>query len=88
MWPGTSVNGRRVAGQREPRVERVDDVERGQELADRVGRVADVEVLRDAAEQVVAGDQQPPLGLVQADVRGRVAGRLDHVPGAGVGLDA
>ena len=44
-----------------------------QELARRVGRVAVVEVDRDAAEQVVAGDQQPPLGLVQADVRGRVA---------------
>ena len=81
------MNGAGVAGEREPRVERVDDVERVQELADGVGRVADVEVLRDAAEQVVAGDQQPLLGLVQADVRRRVAGRLDHLPGAGVGLD-
>ena len=54
---------------------------------DRVRRVADVEVLRDAAEQVVAGDQQALLGLVQADVRRRVAGGLDDLPGAGVGLD-
>ena len=43
---------------------------------DRVGRVAELEVQRDAPEQVVAGDQQAALGLEQADVRGRVAGRL------------
>jgi len=36
-----------VAGQREPDVERVDDVERPQELADRVRRPAVVEVERD-----------------------------------------
>ena len=76
-----------VAGQREPGVERVDPVERGQELADGIGRVALVEELRDAPEQVVARDQQAPLGLVQADVRGRVAGRLDHLPVAEVARD-
>ena len=76
-----------VAGEGQAGVERLDDVQRPQELAHRIGRVADVEVLRDAAEQMVAGDQQPLLGLVQADVRGRVAGCLDHLPGAGVGLD-
>ena len=76
-----------VTGQGEPRVEPFDLVERGQELAHRVRRVAGVEVERDAAEQVVAGDQQPALGLVEADVRRRVAGRLDHPPGAEVGLD-
>ena len=38
-------------------------------------------------EQVVAGDQQPVLGLVQDDVGGRVAGRLVDLPGAEVGLD-
>ena len=87
MWPRDVGERAAVAGEREAGVEGVDDVERVQELADRVGRVADVEVLRDAAEQVVAGDQQAPLGLVQADVRGRVAGRLDDLPGAEVGLD-
>ena len=47
-----------------------------QEFPDRVGRVAVVEVQRDAPEQVVAGDQQAPLGLEQAHVRGGVAGGL------------
>ena len=76
-----------VAGQAQPRVERLDDVERVQELAGRVGRVAEVVVERDAAEQVVAGDEQAALGLEQADVRRRVAGRLVDLPGAEVGLD-
>src|SRR3954471_10985 len=52
-----------VPGQREARVERLDLVERAEELADRVGGVAEVEVLRHAAEQVVAGDQQPAVRL-------------------------
>ena len=76
-----------VAGEHEPGVEPVDLVERVEELGHRVGRVAGVEVERDAAEQVVAGDQQTALGLVEADVRGRVAGRLDHLPVAEVGVD-
>ena len=58
-----------------------------QELADRVRRVAVVEVQRHAAQQVVAGDQQPPLALEEHDVRRRVARRLVHRPGAEVGLD-
>ena len=87
MWPGMSVNGRAWPASASRASSAVDDVERAQELADRVRRVADVEVLRDAAEQMVAGDQQALLGLVQADVRRRVAGRLDHLPGPGVGLD-
>ncbi len=41
-------------------------VQRGQELARGVGRVAEVEVGRNAAQQVVPGDQQPALGLEQA----------------------
>ena len=68
-----------VAAERQPRVERVDRVERGQELADGVGRPAEVEVQRDAPEQVVAGDQQAALGQVQAHVRGRVA-RASRAP--------
>ena len=76
-----------VAGQAQARVQRLDDVERAQELADGVGRVAEVEEREDAPEQVIAGDQQTPLGLEQADVRGRVAGRLVDAPGAEVGLD-
>jgi hypothetical protein len=79
-----------VAGQREPRAVGLDRVERRQELTDRVGRVAVVVVQRDAPEQVVAGDEQPALGLEQAHVRRRVAGRLDHEPRAEVAahLDA
>ena len=76
-----------VAGQGQPRVERVDAVQRAEELADRVGRPAVVEEQRHAAEQVVAGDEHAVLGLVQADVRGRVAGRLDDGPRAEVGVD-
>jgi hypothetical protein len=79
--------GAAVAGQHEPRVEAVDLVERGEVLGHRVGRGAGVEVERDAPEQVVAGDQQAPLGLVEADVARRVAGRLDDVPVAEVGRD-
>ena len=51
-----------------------------QELARRVRRVAVVVVGRHAAEQVVAGDQHAALGLPQADVRRRVAGRLARPP--------
>ena len=58
-----------------------------EELADRVGAVAVVEEEDGAAEQVVAGDQQLALGLVQDDVRGGVAGGLVDLPGAEVGLD-
>ena len=76
-----------VAGEAEPRVELLDEVERVQELAGRIGRVAVVVVQRDAAEQVVAGDQDPALLLVEADVRRRVAGRLVDPPGAQVGVD-
>ena len=57
-----------------------------QELAGRVGRVAEVVVERDPPEQVVARQQQPALGLVEDHVRGRVAGRLVDLPGAEVGL--
>ena len=58
----------RVAGEAQARAERLDAIERGQELADRIGRPAVVEVQRHASEQVVAGDQDAALGLVQADV--------------------
>ena len=76
-----------VAGQAQARVQRLDDVERAQELADGVGRVAEVEEREDAPEQVIAGDQQAALGLEQAHVRGRVAGGLVDGPRAEVGLD-
>ena len=46
-----------------------------------------VEEEHGAAEQVVAGDHQPALGLVQDDVGGGVARRLVDLPGAEVGLD-
>jgi hypothetical protein len=76
-----------MAGQDEAGVEPLDLVERVEELADGIGRVADVEVEADAPEQVVAGDQQPALGLVEADVTGRMARRLDHLPVAEIGGD-
>ena len=59
MWPGDVGERPPVAGHAQPRVERLDDIERVQELADRIRREAVVEVERDASQQVVAGDQQP-----------------------------
>ena len=84
------AEGAAVAGQAEADVELVDDVERVEELAGRVGGVAVVEEERDPAEQVVAGDQQAALGLVEDDVGRRVAGRLVGAEEAEVGrhLDA
>ena len=76
-----------VAGQHELHVELVHHVEAGQELARRVGRVAEVVVERHAAEQVVARQQQAALGLVQHHVRRRVTGRLVDLPRAEVGVD-
>ena len=76
-----------VAGQAQPRVELLDDVERRQEFSGRVGRVAVVVVERHAPEQVVAGDEQPAIGLVERDVRRRVARRLVHRPAPEVGVD-
>ena len=49
--------------------------------------MAVVEEEHRAPEQVVAGDHQLALGLVEDDVRGRVAGGLVDLPGAEVGLD-
>ena len=80
MWPATSVNGRPWPASASRVSSASTRSSESRNSPDRVGRVALVEVQRHAAEQVVAGDQQPPLGLVQADVRGRVAGRLDHLP--------
>ena len=76
-----------VARQAEARAEPLHDIQRAQEFAHRIGGVAVVEEQRDAPQQVIAGDQQAPLGLEQADVRGGVAGRLVHRPGAEVGGD-
>ena len=76
-----------VPGQAQPRVQPLDDVERVHEFADGIGRVAVVEEQRDPPEQVVPRDQQPTLGLEQADVRGRVTGGLVHAPGAEIRVD-
>ena len=46
-----------------------------------------VEERRYPAEQVIAGDQHPALGLVQDDVRGARGRCLVDLPGADVGLD-
>ena len=77
----TAGRGRRGRGSC---AESLDLVEAADELADRVRGVAVVEEQRDPPEQVVAGDQQAAVGLVQADVRGRVARRLD-APATGRG---
>ena len=87
MCAATSVNVRAWPARHSRASRRLHDVERVQELADRVVRPAVVEVQRHAPEQVVAGDQDAPLDLVQADVRRRVAGRLVHGPSPEVGLD-
>ena len=81
------AEGAAVAGEDEVDVEALDRVEAAEEFADRVGAVAVVEEEDRAAEQVVAGDHQPALGLVEDDVRGGVAGGLVDLPGAEVGLD-
>ena len=87
MWPRTSVNVRPWPDRhrRAPRSSTRSSERRNSPAGS--GRVAVVVVERDAAEQVVAADQQPALGLAQAHVRGRVAGRLDDLPGAEVGLE-
>jgi hypothetical protein len=84
---GGIAEGTAVAGQAEVDGKRLDLVEAAEELADRVGGVAVVEEEDRAAQQVVAGDHQLALGLVQDDVRGRVSRRLVDLPGAEVRLD-
>ena len=76
-----------MTGQAQARAEPFDDAERVQELAHRIGRVAEVEVQRYASQQVVAGDQQATLGLEHAHVRGSVAGGLVHAPRTEVAVD-
>ena len=58
-----------------------------EEFPHRVGGVAVVEEQRDAPQQVVAGDQQAPVGLEEAHVVGGVAGGLVGDPLAQVGVD-
>ena len=57
-----------MAGQHQLHVEPVHHVEAVQELAGRVGRVAVVVVERHAAEQVITGQQQAALGLMEHNV--------------------
>ena len=79
MWPCTSTNGLPWPDSASRAPELVDHVQGVQELADRIRRPAVVEIQRDAPEQVVPGDQKPPLGLEQADVRRGVA-RASRTP--------
>ena len=84
----TSVNGRAWPASASRASSASTTVERVQELADRVRRVADVEVLRDAAEQMVAGDQQRGARAGagrRARARGRASRSTCQVPD--VGLD-
>jgi MFS transporter, DHA2 family, multidrug resistance protein len=80
------AEGAAVAGQDEVDLQRLDPLEAAQEFAHRVGAVAVVEEEHRAAQQVVAGDQQLALGLVQDDMGRSVAGGLVHMPGAQIGL--
>ncbi len=81
------AEGTAVAGQAEVDVERLDDVEAAEEFADRVGAVAVVEEQDRPPQEVIAGDHQLALGLVEDDVRGSVARGLVDLPGPEVGLD-
>src|SRR5438105_12032284 len=71
----------------EPCAEPVYDSQRLEKLAHRIGRPAVVVEERDAAQEVVSGDEQPALGLEQADVGGRVAGGFVNHPAADVRFD-
>jgi len=73
-----------VAGERKPSVEGVHALERLEELPDRVGRETEIEVERDAAQEMVAGQQEAAVCLVQADVGGSVTRGLVHRPWAEV----
>ena len=82
---GRGRGGRGRAGRGRPRAARPRSrLERNSPTGS--GRVAVVEEQHGAAEQVVAGDHQLALGLVEDDVRGGVAGGLVDLPGAVVGL--
>ena len=76
-----------MAGQAEIDWQGLHHVQAVQELARGVGRVAEVVVERDPSQDVVARQDQAPVGLVEADVRGRVARRLVHLPRPEVGID-
>ena len=64
------AEGAAVAGKDEFDVEPLDRLQAGEEFADRVGAVAVVEEEHGPAEQVVAGDHQLAVGLVEDDMRG------------------
>ena len=87
MCPWTSTNGRPWPDRPSRASSRSTTSSELEELADRVGRPAVVVEQRDPAEHVVAGDQDPVLGLKQADVRRGVPGGLVRPPDAEVGLD-
>ena len=85
--PADVREGLPVTRQAQSGVEPPDLVERVKELAGRVRRPAVVVVQRHAPEQVVAGDEQPPVGLEETDVRGGVARGLVDLPGPEVAVD-
>ena len=72
-----------VTGQAEPRAEALELSRLERNSATGIRRPAVVEVERDAAEQVVAAQQQPPLRLEEHDVRrarDRASRARDQVP--------
>ena len=68
-------------------MEGLDDVERTDEFPDWIGGEAVIEMERNTPQQMISGDQQAPLGLEQAHVRGGVPGGLVRRPRAEVGVD-
>src|SRR4051812_43386708 len=81
------AEGTRMPGQAQVAVQAVHHIQGLEVLAGRVRRIAEVVIERDAPEQVVARDQESPVGLVQADMRGGVPRRLVDLPAAEVGHD-
>ena len=64
-----------------------DLVERVEELLQRIAVAEPGDVRRDRRQHVVAGDQRAVFGVVQAEVIGRVPGRVDGDPLAAGELD-
>ena len=79
--PGHVVERVAVRGEPEPHaVELRDEIERGEVRVQRVAVRRARDVRGDRRQHVVAGEQHPVLGVVEAEVVERVAGRVDREP--------
>jgi hypothetical protein len=65
--------GAPMASEAETGAERLDGLQRSEELADGVRRIAILKVERYASKEVVSRDEEPSLRLEEAHVRGRMA---------------